>query len=292
MKDILLGSHISMCAPDYLLGSVKEAISYGCNTFMIYTGAPQNARRVDLRLLKIDEYHQYLKEHNIDPVNIIVHAPYIINIGTNDPSKAHTAKNILLTELVRTKAIGSKYIVLHPGYATTCDRDTCIKNIAKAINELNIECPDVVVCLETMAGKGSEIGKDFNEISQIISLVNNKNLIGVCFDTCHVNDSGIDVSNIDNVLNEFDKAIGLKYLKVIHLNDSMNPIGAHKDRHENIGYGKIGFNTLRQYVINQKLSHVPKILETPWVGNTCIYKEEIKMLRENKWFDVIKTISK
>ncbi len=290
MADILLGSHIGMCAPDYLLGSAKDAINLGCNTFMIYTGAPQNSKRVPIDKLKVKEYKEYLKTHNIDPINVIVHAPYIINIGTNDSYKSHIAKSVLLNEMARTKAIGSKYLVLHPGYATTCDRPTTIKNIAKAINELNKKVPNVTICLETMAGKGSEIGKDFNEIKQIIDLIENRNQIGVCFDTCHVNDSGLNVANIDEVLKQFDEIIGLNFLKVIHLNDSMNPIGAHKDRHENIGYGKIGFNTLHQYVINQKLLHIPKILETPWVGNTCIYKEEIQMLKSNKWYDIKKTI--
>ena len=288
MKHILLGSHIGMHSPEYLLGSAKEAISYGCNCFMIYTGAPQNAKRIDLKFLKIKEYQDYLKQYNIDLANVIVHAPYIVNLATNDSKKSYTAKSILLNELNRTKAIGSKYIVLHPGYATTCDRPTSIKNIANAINELNTKCPGVVICLETMAGKGSEIAKDFNEIAEIIKLVNDKKLVGVCFDTCHVNDSGLDVSKIDGVLNEFDKVIGLNYLKVIHLNDSMNDVGAHKDRHENIGYGKIGFETLHKWVIHPKLENIPKILETPCIGDTCIYKEEIEMLKLNKWFDIKK----
>ena len=179
MKEILLGSHIGMHSPDYLLGSAIEAVSYGCNCFMIYTGAPQNTKRIDLNFLKIDEYISYLKKNNIDPKNVIVHAPYILNLATNDLDKLFTAKSILLNELNRTKAIGSKYIVLHPGYATTCDRQTAIKNIGNAINELNEKCPDIVICLETMAGKGSEIGRDFVEIAKIIDFVNNKKCICV-----------------------------------------------------------------------------------------------------------------
>lgn len=290
MSDILLGCHIGMHAPDYLVDSVHEAISYGCNCFMIYTGAPQSSVRVDLSKLRINEYLEILKQNNIDSKNVIIHAPYIINLGSNNPVKKNIGKSVLAKEIYRTDKIGSKYLVLHPGFATDCSRQEAISNIANSINELLTKNNNVVICLETMAGKGSEIGKDFNELHSIIELINKKDQIGVCFDTCHVNDSGIDISKIDEVLNQFDKVIGLKYLKVIHLNDSINDIGAHKDRHENIGYGKIGFNTLYKWTINPKLVKIPKILETPWCGDQPIYKQEIQMLRTNKWFDVKKNL--
>lgn len=263
MRQILIGSHVSMSKPDYLLGSLQEALSYNANTFMIYTGAPQNSIRTSLELLKVDDFQKSLKQHNIDINNIVVHAPYIINIGSSDKRKWHISLQTLKTEVYRTHKIGCKLLVLHPGNAVGIDKKEAIINIADAINSVNETNKDVVICLETMSGKGSEIGSNLSEIRQIINLVKNKKLLGVCLDTCHMHDAGYDVSNINNILEEFDKAIGLNYLKVIHLNDSKNKIGAKKDRHENIGYGDIGFETLNKWVHHSKLINIPKILETP-----------------------------
>lgn len=285
MNDILLGSHVSMSKPDYLLGSLNEALSYGANTFMIYTGAPQNSIRTPLEQLKIEEFHEALKIHKIDIGNIVVHAPYIINIGTGDAKKWHVSLNTLNNEVYRTKMIGCRLLVLHPGNAIGIKPQEAINNIAKAINEINKSNKDVIICLETMSGKGSEIGRTFNEIKQIIDLINNKHLIGVCLDTCHISDAGYDDSNIEQLLNEFDKTISLKYLKVIHLNDSKNEIGARKDRHENIGYGHVGFNTLLKYVYDDRLSRIPKILETPYFKNKPMYKYEIEILTTKHWVD-------
>jgi deoxyribonuclease-4 len=263
MTKILLGSHVSMAKPDYLLASAQSAVGFGANTFMIYTGAPQNSVRAPLDQLKIKEFHQYLNEHEIKLTDLVVHAPYIINLATNDPYKHAGAVQILQNEIYRTTVIGCQYLVLHPGSAGSLTKTQGIANIARAINTINLTNRQVIICLETMAGKHGEIGGTFDELSQIINLINDKQLIGVCLDTCHINDAGYDNHDIDTVLHEFDKKIGLKYLKVIHLNDSKNTKGTNKDRHENIGYGTIGFQTLLKYTHDQRLVNIPKILETP-----------------------------
>lgn len=281
-KNVLLGSHISMCAPDYFLGTVKEALSYGENTFMFYTGAPQNSIRVPLEKCKIIEGQKLLKENNIDIDKIVVHAPYIINLGNSiDENKFELAKKVLKTELNRTYAFGCKLLVLHPGLHIGQGEEIGLKQIIKGLNEvLKEDTTDVTICLETMAGKGSELGKTFDEIAYIINNSQFKNRLGVCLDTCHINDAGYNVENIDEVLDLFDKKIGLNRLKVIHLNDSKNIKGSHKDRHENIGKGTIGLNTLKKYVFNEKLIDVPKILETPYINGLPPYKDEIKLLKE------------
>lgn len=281
-KNVLLGSHISMCVPDYFLGTVKEALSYGENTFMFYTGAPQNSIRVPLEKCKIIEGQKLLKENNIDIDKIVVHAPYIINLGNSiDENKFELAKKVLKTELNRTYAFGCKLLVLHPGLHIGQGEEVGLKQIIKGLNEvLKEDTTDVTICLETMAGKGSELGKTFDEIAYIINNSQFKNRLGVCLDTCHINDAGYNVENIDEVLDLFDKKIGLNRLKVIHLNDSKNIKGSHKDRHENIGKGTIGLNTLKKYVFNEKLIDVPKILETPYINGLPPYKDEIKLLKE------------
>lgn len=281
-KEVLLGSHISMCAPDYFLGAVKEAISYSENTFMFYTGAPQNSIRVPLEKCKIVEGQKLLKENNIDINKIVVHAPYIINLGNSiDENKFELAKEVLKNELNRTYAFGCKLLVLHPGLHIGQGEEVGLKQIIKGLNEvLKEDNTDVTICLETMAGKGSELGKTFDEIAYIINNSQFKNRLGVCLDTCHINDAGYNVENIDEVLDLFDKKIGLDRLKVIHLNDSKNIKGSHKDRHENIGKGTIGLNTLKKYVFNEKLIDVPKILETPYINGFPPYKDEIKLLKE------------
>jgi deoxyribonuclease-4 len=282
MSNILLGSHVSMTKPDYLLGSAQIAMSYGANTFMVYTGAPQNSIRTPLNLLHVEEFKSYLRNQNIDINKIVVHAPYIVNLGTSDKRKHAISVQTLKTEVYRTFEIGCKFLVLHPGNATDTSREESIKNIADGINKINETNNGVTICLETMSGKGNEIGKTFQELAEIIKLVKNKHLIGVCLDTCHINDAGYEDANIDKILNDFDKTIGLKYLKVIHLNDSKNKIGSNKDRHENIGYGTIGFDTLLKYVYDKRLDGIPKILETPYYDGKPLYKQEISILKNKK----------
>ncbi len=284
-KKILIGSHVSLKAPDYYLGSVMEAISYGANTFMFYTGAPQNSFRLPLEKLKISEGRALVKEHNIDENKIIVHAPYIINIANQLNEKLYeSSKNLLLLEIKRTAAFGCRTLVLHPGSHVGTGIENGLNSIAKALDEiLSKDGTNVKIALETMAGKGNEMGTSFDQIHFIIEHVRSKNRIGVCFDTCHVNDEGLNVKEIDNVLDEFDRIIGLDKLLCIHINDSKNPLGSHKDRHENIGYGEIGFEAIARFVHHPKLIDVPKILETPYINGKAPYKTEISMLSEDKY---------
>ena len=283
-KELLIGSHVSMSAPDYLVGSLNEALSYKANAFMIYTGAPQNSKRVELSKLKIDEFKVKLKENNIAIENVIVHAPYIINLASVNPYKHKIAIDVLKNEIIRTNAIGCKYLVLHPGNAVDCDINTGINNIANSINEILDSLSDnsVVICLETMSGKGTEVGRNFDQLAKIISLINKKENIGVCLDTCHINDAGYDLTQFDSILDEFDQKIGLDYLHVIHLNDSNNQMNSHKDRHANIGNGTIGFDLLCAIAHNKRIESIPKILETPWYDNHALYAMEIQALRTKK----------
>ena len=286
---LIIGSHVTFNKNEQLLGSLKEAISYGENTFMFYTGAPQNTARAPINDVATLEALTLMKSNNIDFSKVIVHAPYIINLANkNDLDKYNFSVRFLTEEVERCNQLGVKYLVLHPGSHVGSGIDTGIDNI---INGLNIildksymEGCNVTVLLETMSGKGTEIGSNFSEIKRIIDGVENKDRIGVCMDTCHLHDSGYDVSDFDSLLDLFDKEVGLHYLKCIHVNDSKNVKGAKKDRHENIGFGFIGFDNLINIIYNARLNDIPKILETPWINEQPPYKEEIQMIK-NKEFD-------
>lgn len=278
--DILIGSHVSMNSPKFFLGSVEMAIENNENTFMFYTGAPQNSIRTPLDKCKIEEGLNLIEKSNIKLDKVVVHAPYLINLGNIDPIKNELSRNFLLSEINRTSAFHVKYIVLHPGLHVNNGVEVGLNSIVKSLNDVfSKDNSDVIVCLETMAGKGSELGKTFEELAYIIKNVDKNKKLGVCLDTCHINDAGYDINDVDGVLNEFDRIIGLDRLKVVHLNDSKNIKGSHKDRHENIGFGTIGFETLRRWATNEKLKNIPKILETPYVEEKAPYKEEIKMLK-------------
>ncbi|WP_455950849.1 deoxyribonuclease IV [Eubacterium sp.] len=285
-----IGSHVGMSGKDMLLGSAKEAYSYGANVFMAYTGAPQNTRRKEVSELKIKEAWEYMKEHNIE--EIIIHAPYIINLGnTIKPETYEIAEKFLATELERTEAMGSKVMVLHPGSHVGAGVDAGINQIVNGLNNVLTKDTNVYVALETMAGKGSEIGRNFEELARIYDGVVHNDKLRVCFDTCHVNDSGYDlVNDLSGTLEQFDKVIGKDQIAVFHINDSKNPCGASKDRHENIGFGNIGFDTLKEIVYLKEFENVPKILETPYIKDEenkkkayAPYKYEIEMLREGKF---------
>ena len=285
-----IGSHVGMSGKDMLLGSAKEACSYGANVFMAYTGAPQNTRRKEVSELKIKEAWEYMKEHNIE--EIIIHAPYIINLGnTIKPETYEIAEKFLATELERTEAMGSKVMVLHPGSHVGAGVDAGINQIVNGLNNVLTKDTNVYVALETMAGKGSEIGRNFEELARIYDGVVHNDKLRVCFDTCHVNDSGYDlVNDLSGTLEQFDKVIGKDQIAVFHINDSKNPCGASKDRHENIGFGNIGFDTLKEVVYLKEFENVPKILETPYIKDEenkkkayAPYKYEIEMLREGKF---------
>lgn len=287
MNKIYLGSHVSMSSPDFYLGSVRSALEWGENTFMFYTGAPQNSYRLPLERLKIEEGRKLLKENNIDESKIIVHAPYLINLGSKEKiDNYELAKKLVINELQRTKAFGCKTLVLHPGNHLKASKIEGLNNIVEGLNYIfENDNTDVKIALETMSGKGSELGTTFEDINYIINNCKYSDRLGVCLDTCHINDYGYDVRDIDHILDEFNKIIGLEKLLVVHVNDSKNPIGAHKDRHDNIGYGTIGFETLSKYIHHPLLINVPKILETPYVNEKPPYKKEVEMLLNNAFED-------
>ncbi len=290
---MIIGSHVGMSAPDYLLGSVKEAVSYQANTFMFYTGAPQNTIRTPLEKLKIQEAISLLNQHQMKIENVIVHAPYLINLANcEDEEKYQLSIRLLKTEVERTLAMGCKYLVLHPGSALKSDRQLAISHIANALNLIFEQYPNICLLLETMAGKGSEIGITFQEIRNIIDLIEKKECIGVCLDTCHIHDGGYDLTQTHSLIAEFDQIIGLDKLKVCHINDSKNLKGAHKDRHANLGMGTIGFSNLLNFIYHPLLADKIFILETPWVTYSIEekkvsyppYRFEIEMIR-NKTFN-------
>ena len=276
-----------MSSPDFYLGSVRSALEWGENTFMFYTGAPQNSYRLPLERLKIEEGRKLLKENNIDESKIIVRAPYLINLGSKEKiDNYELAKKLVINELQRTEAFGCKTLVLHPGNHLKASKIEGLNNIVEGLNYIfQNDNTDVKIALETMSGKGSELGTTFEDINYIINNCKYSDRLGVCLDTCHINDYGYDVRDIDHILNEFNKIIGLEKLLVVHVNDSKNPIGAHKDRHDNIGYGTIGFETLSKYIHHPLLINVPKILETPYVNEKPPYKKEVEMLLNNAFED-------
>ena len=284
---MIIGSHVSFDSKEQLVKSVKEAISYGANTFMFYTGAPQNTNRCVINDRLTIEAYELMKNNNIDVNNVICHAPYIINLANdNDPSKYDFSINFLKNEVSRLESLGIKYLVLHPGSSVGIERMKALDNIGNALNYVINDETSVTILLETMAGKGTECGKNIEELKYITDKVNNKKCIGVCLDTCHLNDSGIDLNNIDSYLKEFDNLIGIDKIKCVHINDSKNIVGSHKDRHENIGFGTIGFDSILKVLNNELLTKVPKILETPYVGENKEYppyKFEIEMLKNNKF---------
>ncbi|MCD8204174.1 MAG: deoxyribonuclease IV [Coprobacillus sp.] len=283
-EEIILGCHCNVNSPDYYLGTVRDALSYGCTTFMFYTGAPQNTFRVPTERFKIEEGRALIKEAGIKEENIVAHAPYIINpANTVNQSTRDLARDFLLKELERVEAFHVSILVLHPGSHVGAGAEAGIKGAIEVLNEvLSVDKTHVRIAIETMAGKGGEIGTTFTQIKEILDGVNYPDRVGVCLDTCHINDAGYDVSKVDDVINEFDRVIGLDRLLVVHLNDSKNIMGAHKDRHENIGYGEIGFDVLHEYLVHPKLKNIPKILETPYVNEKPPYKDEISMLRNGK----------
>lgn len=290
---VKIGSHVSMKGKKMLLGASEEASSYGSNTFMIYTGAPQNTRRRPIDELNIEAGQEHMKEHGME--DIIVHAPYIINVGnTTKPETFQLGVDFLRSEIERTEALGAKQIVLHPGSHVGQGVDKGLPKIIEGLNEVLHKDQNVQIALETMAGKGSEIGRSFEELAQIIEGVTLNEKLSVCMDTCHIHDAGYNVvEDFDGVLDEFDRIVGLDRLKVIHVNDSKNVRGAQKDRHENIGFGHIGFEALHHVIHHPQLKDLPKILETPYVGEDKKnkkppYRFEIDMIKEGTFDQKLK----
>lgn len=289
--NLIIGSHVSFKKDEQIIGSIKEALSYGSNTFMIYTGAPQNTARTDIDTELTSLGKKALIENNIDINNIVVHAPYIINLA----NKANLDFSIrfLKEEINRTEILGLTKLVLHPGSHVGLGVEEGIKNIIYCLNKVVDSNTSVDICLETMAGKGTEIGRSFEELKQIIDGVKYSNKIKVCLDTCHINDAGYNIKDFDKVLKTFDQVIGLEKIACIHINDSKNDIDTHKDRHENFGFGTLGFDNLIKIIYHPLLNNIPKILETPYIGDTDEskdrlyppYKFEIEMIKNQK-FDV------
>ncbi len=276
---LYIGSHVGFSKNSQLLGSLDEALSYGANTFMFYTGAPQNTMRYEIDENLSKKAYEKMKENNILLDKIIVHAPYIVNLANPDTDKHEFAVNFLKQEISRCEQLGIKNMVLHPGSHVGYGIDKGIELIIDGLNKVLEKDQNVTILLETMAGKGSEVGFEFEQIKEIIDGINKKELIGVCMDTCHIHDAGYDLNDFDYVLDEFDKIVGLKYIKCIHINDSKNICGAKKDRHENIGRGYIGLDNLIKVIYNKRLDNIPKILETPYINEKAPYKEEIELIR-------------
>ena len=284
--NLKLGSHVSMSGKSMLLGSAKEAESYGANTFMFYTGAPQNTKRKEISELNIDAAWNYMNEKNIS--DIVVHAPYIINLGnTVKPETYKLAVEFLAKEIDRAAACKSQTLILHPGAHVGAGVETGLQQAIKGLNEVLTKDTPLHIALETMAGKGSELGRSFEELAAIYDGVVYSDKLRVCFDTCHTHDAGYDIiNNFDNVIDTFDHILGKDQIAAFHINDSKNPCGAHKDRHENLGKGYIGFDALSYIVHHPDFADVPKILETPWIpidgakkNTRAPYKEEIALLR-------------
>ena len=284
---LLIGSHVGMSGKDMLLNSVKEALSYGANTFMVYTGAPQNTRRKEIEELNIEAARELMKKENMN--NFIVHAPYIINLAnTVKPETFELATEFLAKEIDRTAAMGAEVLVLHPGSHVGAGEEAGVAQICKGLNMVLTADTPVYIALETMAGKGSEIGRSFEELKAIYDGCHHPEKLRVCFDTCHVSDAGYDlVHDYEGVMAEFDRILGIDQIAAFHINDSKNEPGAHKDRHENFGKGFVGADALMQVISDKRFEQVPKILETPYLkdpenpkNSTPPYKEEIAEIRK------------
>ena len=280
---MIIGSHVSMSAPGYLLDAMQETVGYHANACMIYTGAPQNTRRVPVEKLRLQEARDYMQTHGLSMDHVIVHAPYIINLAnTIKPETFDLGVRFMRQELERVQALGVRVLVLHPGAHLKEGEE---KGLAKIVEGLDLAMEgmgeQLTIALETMAGKGSELGWKFEQLRWIIDHARYGERLGVCMDTCHMHDAGYDVQDLDGLLAEFDRVIGIQRIAAVHVNDSRNVRGARKDRHANIGFGEIGFDALSAFVHHPALTDIVKILETPYVEGHAPYGEEIAMLRQN-----------
>ena len=278
-----IGSHVNYGSREGLTGCVRDTILNGGNAFMFYTGAPQNTKRSPIDTKSLQEAKQQMEESHIPSSNVIVHAPYIINLANRlDEEKWYFAIHFLEEEIKRVHQFGFSYLVLHPGSHVKQGADVGIQNIIDALNIVLKDTKDypVMILLETMAGKGTEIGKTMEELKEIYEGIDEKERIGICLDTCHLHDAGYDLTDFDAFLDLFTSFLPLSLIHCIHINDSKNERGSHKDRHENFGFGKIGFDTLLKIVFHEKLKDVPKILETPYINHLYApYQKEIEMIK-------------
>lgn len=280
-----IGSHVSNSGDEMLALAASQAVKFKENCFMIYLGAPQNTYRKDLLKMNVSKFKDIIDKNNIKIEDVIVHAPYIVNLAQGNPEKRNFAIEFITKELKIMAQIGCKYMVIHPGNHVDQGIDTGLELIVDSFKKIieNTNNDNTYLLIETMAGKGSECCFEFSQIAKILKAVNSDRLM-VCFDTCHVHDAGYDIKNdYQGVMNEFDNLIGLDKIAVFHINDSMNVCGARKDRHANIGFGNIGFETLMKFINDERFIDVPKILETPYVKSNDDsyppYKYEIEMIR-------------
>ena len=282
---LLIGSHVGF-SKEQFLGSVKESLSYGSTAFMFYTGAPQNTLRSNINDSLTNEGKGLLKSSDIKLENVVVHAPYIINLANRkDESKYNFSIEFLINEVNRCERLGVTKLVLHPGSHVGEGVDVGLNNIVNGLDKVFENCQNVDILLETMAGKGTELGRTIDELKYIFDNVKDKSHLGICLDTCHLNDAGYEIGEFDKILDEIEEKIGLEKIKCVHINDSKNQLASHKDRHENIGFGTIGFEKIVNVVYSERLKDIPKILETPYIDDKAPYKEEIEMIK-NKKFDI------
>jgi deoxyribonuclease-4 len=285
MNNIIIGSHVSFLKDSELYGSVMESVSYGANTFMIYTGSNQSAERREINHSLTLKGWEAMKEHGIDINNVIVHAPFIVNLANNkDERKYNFYISFMKNEINRCKELGIHKMVFHPGSRTDLDKEVALDNIVFGLNSIMKDVNDFDLLIEFMSGKGTEVGCTIEDMKYIMDNINVDN-VGVCLDTCHINDAGYDISEFDSFLDLFDKYIGINKIKCVHVNDSLNPLGSHKDRHANIGYGTIGFEAIINVIYNERLKGIPMILETPYVNEKAPYKYEIDNIRNKKFID-------
>jgi len=293
MNKLIIGSHVDNKAPNFVLGAVQDSLNNGANALMFYTGAPQNSYRRPVQELKGQEALELVRQSGIELDNIIVHAPYYINLAnTIKPDIFDFSLKALVDEIRRTEALGYHKLVLHPGSHVNAGVEVGMQKVIEGLNLAIKETAGskVKILIETMAGKGSEIGTTLEQVKTIIDGVEDKSRIGVCLDTCHLHDAGYDLTNLEDLVAKIDNTIGLSYVGAIHVNDSKNPCAAHKDRHENIGFGYIGFATIYNFITHPAFDNIPKILETPYINEKAPYKDEIKALRENNFNPQLKEI--
>lgn len=272
-----IGCHLS--ASKGYLAMAKDAVSIGANTFQFFTRNPRGGQAKPIDEKDIEKFLKFSKENNINI--ILAHSPYTLNACSADPGLREFAKNTMADDLRRMEYTPGNLYNFHPGSHVKQGVEIGIDYISEMLNEILTKEQTTTVLLETMAGKGSEVGKNFEEIKAIIDKVDLKEKIGVCLDTCHIWDAGYDiVTDFDSVLNEFDNVIGLEKLKAIHLNDSKNDKASHKDRHEKIGEGKIGLEAITKIINNERIKGLPFYLETP--NELDGYKKEIELLRRKR----------
>ena len=271
---LTIGCHLS-CSKGYL-HMAKQAVELGGNTFQFFTRNPRGCKAKDIDPADVEAFHGFCGEHGI--TRILAHAPYTLNPASAKPEVREFARQVLADDLARMETTPHQLYNMHPGSHTGQGAERGIELVCEALNEVLAPGQTTTLLLETMAGKGSELGRSFEELAAIIEGVDRSEQVGVCLDTCHVWDAGYNVQRIEEVLDEFDAVVGLERLKAVHLNDSKNPLGAAKDRHEQIGKGHIGLDAFEAVVNSPRLAALPFFLETPH-SDANGFAREISLLK-------------